>query len=331
MSGSVLVTGGAGYIGSHATLALAARGRRVVVLDDLSTGVREAVTGVFVPGDVGDAALVAEVIRTHRVEAVLHFAGSIVVPESVTDPGKYYENNTLKSLVLARACLAAGVERFIFSSSAAVYGEPEHTPITETAPLKPINPYGWSKLMVETMLADLARAHPAFRPVSLRYFNVAGADPKGRSGQRGPQSTHLIRRAVEAACGRRAGLEIFGTDYDTRDGSCERDYIHVSDLAEAHADALDYLEAGGEPGVFNCGYGRGYSVREVVAALEAVTGAPLKVKVGPRRVGDPARLVSDPSKIRDATAWRPRYDDLSLILKTALAWERSLATAEPVA
>jgi len=329
MSGSVLVTGGAGYIGSHATLALAARGRRTVVLDDLSTGCREAVAGDFARGDVGDASLVTDLIRQHQVEAVLHFAGSIVVPESVSDPGRYYENNTVKSLVLARACLAAGVKRFIFSSSAAVYGEPEHTPIAEAEPLRPINPYGWSKLMVETMLADLGRAHGDFRHVSLRYFNVAGADPKGRRGQRGPQSTHLIRRAVEVACGRRPRLEIFGTDYDTRDGSCERDYIHVSDLAEAHVDALDYLEAGGEPGAFNCGYGRGYSVREVVAALEQITGATLPVTLGPRRAGDPARLVSDSSLIRERIGWRPRHDDLSLILKTALAWERSLATAEP--
>ncbi|MBS0295147.1 MAG: UDP-glucose 4-epimerase GalE [Proteobacteria bacterium] len=327
MSGSVLVTGGAGYIGSHATLALAARGRRVVVLDDLSTGVREAVTGAFVQGDVGDASLVTEVIRAHRVEAVLHFAGSIVVPESVIDPGKYYENNTLKSLVLARACVAAGVKRFIFSSSAAVYGEPERTPVRETDKTLPINPYGWSKLMVEQMLGDLGRASPDFRTISLRYFNVAGADPKGRAGQRGPQSTHLIRCAVEAATGRRQRLDIFGDDYPTRDGSCERDFIHVSDLAEAHADALDFLERGGEAGVFNCGYGRGYSVKEVIAALESITGAPLPAVVVARREGDPARLISDPARIRAQLGWSPRHDSLDQILSSALAWERSLAAS----
>jgi UDP-glucose 4-epimerase len=324
MGGSVLVTGGAGYIGSHTTLALAAVGRSVVVLDDLSTGSREAVTGEFVQGDVGDTALVSQIIERHGVEAVLHFAGSIVVPDSVGDPGAYYENNTAKALSLARTCVAAGVKHFVFSSTAAVYGEPEGSPVRETDPTRPINPYGWSKLMVEVMLRDLAAAHPGFRPVALRYFNVAGADPRGRAGQRGPESTHLIRCAVETASGRRPVLEVFGTDYDTRDGSCERDYVHVSDLADAHVAALDYLEAGGEPDVFNCGYGRGYSVREVVAALERVTGEPLNVAMAPRRAGDPARLVSDPAKILSRMAWRPRYDDLDQILRNALTWERSL-------
>ena len=266
-SGSILVTGGAGYIGSHAVLELVAAGYRPVVLDDLSAGVRSAVPeGVpFHEGSVSDAVLVGDILRRHAVGAIMHFAGSIIVPESVENPVKYYRNNTVGTLLLAEAALKAGVERFIFSSSAAVYGIPESVPVGEDAPTRPINPYGSSKLMSERMLMDIAAANPRFRPLCLRYFNVAGADPQGRAGQRGPNVTHLIRVAVETALGQRPVLEIFGADYPTRDGTCERDFIHVTDLAVAHVAALRYLENGGAPDILNCGCGRGFTVREVVA------------------------------------------------------------------
>lgn len=321
---AVLITGGAGYIGSHTVLACRAAGQSVVVLDDLSKGRRDLVPPdvAFHQGDVGDARLLEEIIREHGVSAVIHFAGDIVVPESVALPLTYYKNNTCKTRALLQVCIDHGVERFVFSSTAAVYGEPEAVPVVESAPTRPANPYGTSKLMVEWMLRDAAAAH-GLRYVALRYFNVAGADPQGRSGQATPQATHLIKVACEAATGKRDGIDIFGDDYDTADGTCIRDYIHVSDLARAHVSALDHLAAQGECMVLNCGYGRGYSVREVIDALNRVTGQPLKVRVAPRRAGDVAKLIADPTLLRRTLEWLPEYDDLDVILRTALQWEAS--------
>jgi len=326
MPDTVLVTGGAGYIGSHATLALREAGRRVVVIDNLSTGRRSLVPeGVpLVEGDIGDGALVRHVLREHRCTAVMHFAGSIIVPDSVADPLAYYRNNTCASRNVIEACVAVGVENFIFSSTAAVYGEPEGVPIGEDAPLRPISPYGTSKLMTEWMLRDTAAA-TRLRYVALRYFNVAGADPRGRSGQATPKATHLIKVAAEAVTGKRAGVTIFGDDYPTADGTGVRDYIHVSDLADAHVRALSYLCDGGASEVMNCGYGHGFSVRQVLDAVQEVSGYPLNVSVGPRRDGDPAELVSAPEKIRRVLGWVPRHDDLTAIVASALAWERRLA------
>jgi UDP-glucose 4-epimerase len=323
---AVLVTGGAGYIGSHAVFALRDAGREVVVLDDLSTGFREAVPqGVaFECGDVADRPLVERVLADHQVDAVMHFAGSISVPESVSDPAKYYRNNTCASLSLAQACTQAGVDKFIFSSTAAVYGSPEVNPAPEDTTKRPMSPYGWSKLMTEQILEDLAFAYPAFRPVRLRYFNVAGADPAGRTGQRNPEAAGLVKLAVETAIGKREILDIFGDDYATRDGTCERDYIHVTDLAAAHVAALDYLDAGGPGIVLNCGYGRGYTVLEVVAALEAVLGRTLNKRHAARRPGDPDRYVSDISRLHATLNWRPQHDSLALILRSALAWAGAL-------
>ena len=323
---TVLVTGGAGYIGSHAVLALLDAGHAPVVLDNLSTGFGEAVPeGVpFESGDVSDLTFVTQVLKRHGVGAVMHFAGSIIVPESVTDPVTYYRNNTSASLSLIQACLDAGVGPFVFSSSAAVYGAAEQAPLSETDPTSPINPYGASKLMTERMLFDVARAHPSFRPVALRYFNVAGADPAGRAGQRTRKATHLVQLAVETALGRRPTLDIFGEDYPTRDGTCERDYIHVSDLAAAHVAALAYLEAGGAPEAMNCGYGRGMTVREVIACLERVVGRPVDKRVAPRRPGDPPVLVSDPAKLMRLLDWAPAHADIDEILQTALDWQRRL-------
>ena len=323
---SVLVTGGAGYIGSHAVLALKDGGYSPVVLDDLTTGARDAVPRdvPFHLGDVADRELVAGILGEHAVTSVMHFAGSISVGESVLAPLKYYRNNVLGSLALIESCLAAGVGRFIFSSSAAVYGVPQALPVTEDAPMAPINPYGASKAMTERMLADTAAAHPAFSPVCLRYFNVAGADAKGRTGQQGPQSTHLIRAAVEAALGHRDGLEVFGADYDTRDGTCERDYLHVTDLADSHVAALRYLEAGGPPAALNCGYGRGYTVLEVIAAVEEVIGRPLPVRSGPRRPGDPPRLVANGDKIKQVLGWSGAHSSLNDMISSALAWQARL-------
>ncbi len=323
---TVLVTGGAGYIGSHAVLALRDAGHAPVVLDNVSTGFAEAVPeGVPLEiGDVGDRVFVAEVLKRHGAQAVMHFAGSIVVSASVTDPTSYYRNNTAASLSLIEACLDAGVGPFVFSSTAAVYGEVERAPILEGDPTAPINPYGASKLMVERMLFDTARAHPAFRPVALRYFNVAGADPAGRAGQRTRNATHLVQLAVETALGRRPTLEIYGQDYPTRDGTCERDYVHVTDLAAAHVAALAYLEAGGAPEAMNCGYGRGLTVNEVIGCLERVIGRPVDKRAAERRPGDPPILVSDPSKLRRLLDWTPAHDDIDEILKTALAWQRGL-------
>ena len=323
---TVLVTGGAGYIGSHAVLALLGAGHAPVVLDNLSTGFPEAIPeGVpFERGEAGDRAFVTEVMKRHGVGAVMHFAGSIIVPESVTDPIKYYRNNTSASLSLIDACLEAGVGPFVFSSTAAVYGAPERAPVAEGDPTVPINPYGASKLMVERMLFDTARAHPSFRPVALRYFNVAGADPAGRAGQRTRNATHLVQLAVETALGRRPVLEIFGEDYPTRDGTCERDYVHVTDLAAAHVAALAYLEAGGEPEAMNCGYGRGMTVKEVIACLERVIGRPVDQRVAERRAGDPPILISDPSKLKRLLDWTPAHADIDDILTSALNWQRRL-------
>jgi UDP-glucose 4-epimerase len=307
---AVLVTGGAGYIGSHAVLALLDAGREVTVLDDLSTGFLAAIPlGVALHhGDVADGALLAQILGTGRIGAVMHFAGSISVPESVADPAKYYRNNTCASLTLAQACIAAGVDHFIFSSTASVYGNPEVNPAPEDSPTRPMSPYGASKLMTEQILSDLA-----------------GADPAGRTGQRNPDAAGLVKLAVETAIGKRRTLEIFGDDYDTRDGTCERDYIHVSDLASAHVAALNYLEAGGPGVVLNCGYGRGYTVLEVVAALEEVLGRTLDKRRAPRRPGDPARYLADPTRLRATLDWTPQYESLPFILRTALAWAGALA------
>ncbi|MCX8282167.1 UDP-glucose 4-epimerase GalE [Phyllobacterium sp. 0TCS1.6C] len=325
---TVLVTGGAGYIGSHMVLALKDAGRPVVVLDDLSCGFEWLVPeGVpFIKGDVGDEALVAGIIREHGITAILHFAGSIVVPDSVRDPLFYYRNNTVQSRGLIETAIANGIRNFIFSSTAAVYGEPERTPITEDMPHQPISPYGTSKLMTEWMLRDAAVAHPEFNYVALRYFNVAGADPQLRSGQSFPRATHLIKIASQAATGERPHMEVYGTDYPTADGTCIRDYIHVSDLAEAHLCALRYLEAGGTSTAANCGYGYGYSVLEIIDAVKRVSGTDFTVKLAPRRAGDPAVLVAGNERVRNEFGFVPRRADLDLIVGDALAWERQLQT-----
>ncbi|SMH41347.1 UDP-galactose 4-epimerase [Azospirillum lipoferum] len=323
---TVLVTGGAGYIGSHVVLALLDAGRRPVVLDDLSTGRRSMVpAGVpFVEGSVGDAGLVADTLGCHGIGTVMHFAGSIVVPESVERPLDYYRNNTVNSHALIVACLKAGVERFIFSSTAAVYGMPDRLPIDEETATAPINPYGASKLMTEWMLRDAAAAH-GLRYVALRYFNVAGADPQGRSGQISKVATHLIKIAAQTVTGQRSEIAVFGDNYPTADGTCVRDYIHVSDLATAHVAALAHLETGGANQILNCGYGKGCSVREVLAMVEAVTGKPLPMRIAARRPGDPPALVAGVERIRATLDWTPRFDDLETIVSTALAWERRLA------
>ncbi len=322
---SILVTGGAGYIGSHMTLALLDRGEDVVVLDNLSTGVRRQVAeaATFVEGDIRDKRLVCDLMARHRVEAVIHFAGSVVVPESVENPLLYYANNTAASRDLIESCLASGVRKFIFSSTAAVYGVTDQAMIAENAAKEPASPYGRSKLMTEWMLEDVAHAS-ALRYVALRYFNVAGADPKGRSGQSTPRATHLIKRACQAALGQVPYLGIFGTDYPTPDGTGIRDYIHVADLIAAHALALDHLGKGGESRVFNCRYGRGYSVREVIGAVERAAGMPLPVKELPRRPGDPPMIVSNPARLKAELGWRPTHESLDEIVASALAWERRL-------
>jgi UDP-glucose 4-epimerase len=324
---AVLVTGGAGFIGSHMVLALLDAGERVVVLDNLSTGFRWAVpqAATLVVGDVGDQDLVRTVVRKYGIKAIVHFAGSIVVPESVADPLGYYNNNTVKSRALMEAAVATGIKHFIFSSTAAVYGNPLENPVSETATPAPMSPYGWSKLMTEVMLADAARAHD-FRYVALRYFNVAGADPKGRSGQSTPRATHLIKVACETALGQRPHMDVFGTDYPTHDGTCVRDYIHVSDLIRAHVAALDYLRTGGKSDVFNCGYSKGFSVLEVIDAVKRVSGVNFDVRLSPRRPGDPAAIVAGSQKIRDCLGWQPRNDDLDEIVRHALSWEDHLSS-----
>ncbi|HET8690645.1 MAG TPA: UDP-glucose 4-epimerase GalE [Steroidobacteraceae bacterium] len=321
---TILVTGGAGYIGSHVARQLGERGERLVTLDNLSTGYRSAVLhGAFVRGDTGDAALVARVLKEHAVDTIMHFAAHIQVPESVADPLKYYRNNTANTRTLLECAAAAGVRQFVFSSTAAVYGIPEAGVADETTPTVPINPYGWSKLMSEQMLRDVAAVTP-LRYVALRYFNVAGADPAGRIGQSTPEATHLIKVACEHVVGKRPGLAIFGTDYPTPDGTCVRDYIHVEDLAAAHLQALDYLRGGGASTTLNCGYGRGFSVREVLAEVTRVSGSELAVTESGRRAGDPPRLIAAAGRIRETLGWKPRHEDLAGIVATALAWERRL-------
>jgi UDP-glucose 4-epimerase len=322
---TVLVTGGAGYIGSHMVLELLDAGEKVVVLDDLSTGFRWSVPqeAVFVQGDVGDTELVSRIIDEHGIDSIMHFAARIVVPESVADPLTYYFNNTVKSRALIETAVAKGIQNFVFSSTAAVYGNATASFLTEEMPLAPINPYGRSKLMSEWMLQDAHHAH-GLRYAILRYFNVAGADPKGRSGQSTPQATHLIKVASQAALGQRPYLDVFGTDYDTADGTCIRDYIQVNDLARAHLAALRHLRHGGDCTVMNCGYGRGASVLDVINVVKKVSGVDFEVRLSPRRPGDPAQLVAQVSRIR-SLGWEPKHDDLEAIVDQALRWERSLA------
>jgi UDP-glucose 4-epimerase len=322
----VLVTGGAGYIGSHAVLALCDAGWPVAVIDNLTTGFRWAVPeGVpFYEGDIEDAELLARIIAEQGIKAVMHFAGSIIVPESVENPLKYYHNNTAKSRALIASAVAGGVPHFIFSSTAATYGIPEVSPVSEDSPKLPINPYGMSKLMTETMLGDVARAHP-INYCALRYFNVAGADPRARTGQSTAGATHLIKVAVEAALGKRSHVEVFGTDYATPDGTGVRDYIHVSDLANAHVLALEALIADPAQSLtMNCGYGRGFSVLEVLDAVDRVTNLTIERKLSPRRAGDPDSLISDNRRIKATLPWQPKYADLDTIVTHALQWERRL-------
>jgi UDP-glucose 4-epimerase len=322
----VLVSGGGGYIGSHAVLALKDAGCEVVVIDDLSTGFRWLVPDdvPFVQGDIADEALVTRLISNYGIGAIMHFAGSIIVPESVGDPLKYYRNNTAGSRTLLAGALAGGVRHFVFSSTAAVYGVPDSTPVAEDAPTRPINPYGQSKVMTETMLKDVAAAHD-FNFCALRYFNVAGADPAGRAGQSTAGATHLIKLAVEAACGERDGVDVFGDDYATPDGTGVRDYIHVADLADAHLHALDALIASPDLShTFNCGYGRGFSVLEVLDSVDRVAGMTLTRRVKPRRAGDAAALIADNRLILSRLPWRPAHADLDTIVRHALAWEHRL-------
>ncbi|WP_290653025.1 UDP-glucose 4-epimerase GalE [Aquisalimonas sp.] len=320
---TVLVTGGAGYIGSHVARQLVQRHERVLVLDNLSTGFREATEGSeLVIGDTGDAELIKRLLRDHAVDTVMHFAAHTVVPESVADPLKYYRNNTNNSRILLEACVAEGVRRVVFSSTAAVYGEADGDTASEDSPLAPINPYGRSKLATEWMLEDLATAGE-LNHVSLRYFNVAGSSIDGVIGQSTPKATLLIKVAAEAAAGVREGINVFGTDYPTPDGTCIRDYIHVEDLAHAHVLALDHLRNNGTSLTLNCGYGHGYSVLEVLETVNRVAGSPLNVTYTDRRPGDPARLVANADRIRERLGWTPQYDDLETIVRTALEWERN--------
>jgi UDP-glucose 4-epimerase len=328
---AVLVTGGAGYIGSHTVLALVDSGERVVVLDDLSTGRRESVhpSARLVVGDVGDSALVLRLAAEYDVQDIIHFAAKLIVPESMSDPLGYYLGNTVKTRSLLAAAVRAGIGRLVFSSTAAVYGMPNENPVSEESVTSPISPYGASKLMSEWMLRDTSAAH-GLHYVTLRYFNVAGADPMLRSGQASPLSTHLIKVASEAALGKRARLDVYGDDYPTPDGTCVRDYIHVTDLALAHVEALRHLRHGGENLTLNCGYGRGYSVFEVIKAVKQVAGVDFPVRVSQRRPGDPAALVAGADRIREALGWQPQYDDLATIVRHALAWERKIS-AKPSA
>jgi UDP-glucose 4-epimerase len=321
---SVLVTGGAGYIGSHTVLQLAARGERVVVLDDLSTGFRQAVRDVpLVVGNVGSRKVVDQLLAEHQVDTIIHFAAHTIVPESVSDPLKYYCNNTAATRSLLEAASQAGVKHFVFSSTAAVYGVPASGVASEETPTAPINPYGTSKLMTEWMLRDLCAVTP-LRSVVLRYFNVAGSDTQGRIGQSTRKATLLVKAAVEAAVGKRPHLSVFGTDFPTPDGTGVRDYIHVEDLATAHLNALDYLRAGGQSLTANCGYGHGYSVREVISSVEKISGVKLDVREEPRRAGDPPALVAKAEKVRNVLGWKPRLDDIDIIVRTSLDWEKRL-------
>ena len=322
---AVLVTGGAGYIGGHMVLGLGDAGEKIVVIDNLSTGFAWAVpaNATLVVGDFGDSELVAQAIDEHEIDSIAHFAAKIIVPESVADPLGYYLNNTSKARNLIECAVEKGVRNFIFSSTAAVYGETTSEPVAEDAALNPMSPYGRSKLMVEWMLSDAGRAHD-LRHVILRYFNVAGADPQGRLGQSTPNATHLIKRAVQTALGRHAGMDIFGQDYPTPDGTCLRDYIQVTDLIDAHMAALAYLRSGGKSLICNCGYGRGYSVKEVIEVVKRVSGVDFRVDVAGRRAGDPAAIVAKAELIRRELGWRPRRDDLEVIVRQALDWERRL-------
>lgn len=324
MSGKILVSGGAGYIGSHVVRLLTDAGQPVVVLDNLSTGFSDAVVGAeLVLGDTGDRELVTRVLQDNAVDTVLHFAAHTIVLESVEKPLKYYGNNTCSTRNLLECCAAAGVQHFIFSSTAAVYGIPVGPECSEDSPLAPINPYGTSKLMSEMMLRDLGKASD-MRHVILRYFNVAGSDPEGRIGQSTEKATLLIKVAAEVAVGKREQLYVFGTDYPTADGTGVRDYIHVDDLADAHIKALDYLRRGGASITLNCGYGHGYSVREVIDAVNRVNGTPVRVREEQRRAGDPPTLIARADKIRATLGWTPKYDDLDFIVRTSLDWERKL-------
>ena len=335
---TVLVTGGAGYIGSHMVWALLDAGENVVVVDRLSTGFDWAVApeAKLIRADIRDTGSIAEIIRSHGIEAIVHFAGSISVPESVADPLGYYHNNTANSLTLIRTAIETGVRKFVFSSTAAVYGSPDGDhPVAETTPTVPQSPYGASKLMTETMLADAAAVHD-FRYAALRYFNVSGADPLGRTGQSTRGAANLIKVATEAAMGKRDGIEVFGTDYPTRDGTCVRDFIHVTDLVAAHIDALSYLRSGGESLVANCGYGHGYTVREVLDSVRRLSGRDFEMRNGARREGDIVTSVADSTRARSVLGWQPRHDDIDQIVGSALAWEAALLRsnhiiAEPAA
>jgi UDP-glucose 4-epimerase len=323
---TVLVTGGAGYIGSHMALELLDAGERTVVLDDLSTGLARAVPGQaeFIQGDVGDQDLVRHLVEERGIDAIVHFAGSVVVPDSVADPLGYYLNNTVKSRALIEAAVKCGVRHFIFSSTAAVYGMTGDQPVVEDAPIAPISPYGASKRMTEIMLADAARAHD-FTFVALRYFNVAGADPQCRAGQSTPRATHLIKVACETALGKRPHIQVFGTDYPTHDGTCVRDYIHITDLTRAHLAALRHLRSGSASDILNCGYGRGYSVLEVIEAVKRVSGRSFDVRLGQRRPGDPPIVIAATDKIRKLLGWVPLHDRLDEIVLQALRWEERLS------
>lgn len=320
----ILITGGAGYIGSHVLKALGKLGHEITVVDNLSTGFEKAVTfGKLIVADLSDHAKMETIFETGKFESVVHFAGSIVVPESVSEPLRYYQNNTINSHFLMNLCEKYKVRNFIFSSTAAVYGMPADGICREDSEQKPINPYGQSKLMTEHMLRDLAFANKNFHYIALRYFNVSGADPEGQIGQSFPKATHLIKAACEAATGKRTHMDLFGTDYPTKDGTCVRDYIHVSDLAEAHVKALEYLEKGGESQALNCGYGHGFSVKEVISRVKEITGVNFKVNEMPRRPGDPASLTAESSRLSQLTGWKPKYDDLNLIIKSAYEWEKN--------
>ncbi|WP_082735772.1 UDP-glucose 4-epimerase GalE [Polycladidibacter stylochi] len=322
---TILVTGGCGYIGSHMVWRLHDAGEQVIVLDNLSTGFDWAIpeSVKLVVGDISDGELLERVFSNNSIEAVIHFAGSIIVPESVSNPMKYYRNNTAASMALIEACVQNNIENFIFSSTAAVYGNPEIVPVTENAVLEPVSPYGTSKLMTEQMLKDAANAHN-FRFTALRYFNVAGADPLGRTGQSTLNATHLIKVACEAVLGSRSHLSVFGSDYNTPDGTGVRDYIHVSDLADAHYLALKRLLNGGDSLIMNVGYGEGYSVKQVIEAVKKVSDVDFEVRLQPRRDGDAAEIIADNSQIQANLNWQPQFDDLKTIVSHALEWERSL-------